>query len=129
MLDAPAAEGNLSLLREFEGLVRIVAGIPHLIADLGFVAGGGAGARRSAPSASVAQAAVDGLNPTERTVVAALLDGARTVDALVATTDIPVATVLATLTLLERRGAVVGRHGRYHPDGDLLGPAAIPTAR
>ena len=74
-------------------------------------------------------AAVDGLNPTERTVAEALLDGARTVDAVVALTDLPVATVLATLTLLERRGVVVGRHGRFQPDGDLLGPRPVPKPR
>ena len=31
--------------------------------------------------------------------------------------------------LLERRGVVSGRHGRYHPDGDLLGPAGMPVPR
>ena len=128
-LDAPAAEGNLALLREFEGLVRIVAGIPHLIADLGFAPATDAGTGRAAPGESVARAAVDGLNPTERTVAEALLDGARTVDAVVALTDLPVATVLATLTLLERRGVVVGRHGRFQPDGDLLGPRPVPKPR
>ncbi len=131
-LDAPASEGCLALIREFGGEVRVVAGIPHLIADLGF-------ASTTAPPASprsravgpraVASATADGLGETERRVATAVLGGARTVDALVATTDLPVATVLATLTLLERRGVVSGRHGRYHPDGDLLGPAAMPVPR
>ena len=129
-LDAPASEGCLALLREFGGEVRVVAGIPHLIADLGYAPTDGAAAGgRFASSSAVARAAVDGLGPTERTVAASVVDGARTVDAIVATTSLPVATVLATLTLLERRGAVVGRHGRYQPDGDLLGAVTLPTAR
>jgi DNA processing protein len=130
-LDAPASEGCLALLREFGGLVRIVAGVPHLIADLGF-APSGAGEEASpavAPTDAVARAAIGGLGPTERTIAAALLAGHRTVDAVVATTGLPVATVLAALTLLERRGAVVGRHGRYQPDGELLGSVVLPRPR
>jgi DNA-binding IclR family transcriptional regulator len=44
-----------------------------------------------------------------------------TVDELVAVTDLPVATVLTALVLLERRGLTVGIHGRYRPAGPLLG--------
>ncbi|MEZ0239908.1 MAG: DNA-processing protein DprA [Chloroflexota bacterium] len=128
-LDAPAAEGCLALLREFGGLVRVVAGVPHLIADLGFAPVDGRPGGPVAPSGALARAALEGLRPTEQTVASALLDGSRTVDAVVATTGLPVATVLATLTLLERRGAVVGRHGRYQPDGELLGAVALPTPR
>jgi predicted Rossmann fold nucleotide-binding protein DprA/Smf involved in DNA uptake len=47
--------------------------------------------------------------------------GRVTVDELVATTDLPVATVLTALMLLERRGLAVGIHGRYRPAGPLLG--------
>ncbi len=36
-IDAPAAAGCLSFLREFHGAARIVAGIPQLVADLGWV--------------------------------------------------------------------------------------------
>jgi DNA processing protein len=128
-LDAPTSEGCLGLLREFGTVVRVVAGIPHLIADLGFTEMGEGRRPRVAPSDAVAHAAVEGLGATERSIAGALLDGARTVDAIVATTGLPVATVLATLTLLERRGAVVGRHGRYQPDGDLLGSVIVPKPR
>ncbi len=44
-----------------------------------------------------------------------------TVDELVAVTDLPVASVLTALALLERRGLAVGVHGRYRPAGPLLG--------
>jgi hypothetical protein len=50
-----------------------------------------------------------------------LVAGLATVDELVATTDYPVATVLAALTMLERRGLAIGAYGRYRPAGSLLG--------
>jgi hypothetical protein len=49
-----------------------------------------------------------------------LVLGRATVDELVAATGWPVATVLAALTLLERRGLAVGIHGRFRPAGDLV---------
>ena len=48
-----------------------------------------------------------------------LVLGRHTVDELVAVTGWPVATVLAGLTLLERRGLAVGVHGRFRPAGGL----------
>jgi len=129
-MDAPGSEGGLALLREFPNEVRVVAGIPQLIADLGFVGSAAplaSGAR--APSEVVARAALDDLGATERSVATQLLAGYRTVDEVVAMTDLTVATVLATLALLERRGLVAGRHGRYRPDGDLLGAISVPKAR
>jgi hypothetical protein len=39
----------------------------------------------------------------------------------VAATDLPIATVLAGLNLLERRGLAIGMYGRYRPAGTLLG--------
>ena len=45
------------------------------------------------------------------------------------TLDLPVATVLATLAVLERRELVAGRHGRYRVDGPLLATTALPEAR
>ena len=118
-IDAPASAGCLAYLREFPDRARIVAGIPQLIADLGYV---------GPPSADPAGdpltgAALATLGRTEATVAAALVAGRATVDELVAVTDLPVAAVLATLALLERRGLVAGRHGRYRPDGALLGTA------
>jgi DNA processing protein len=127
-LDAPASEGCLAILREFPEIVRIVAGVPQLIADLGFADEALVG-RRPASSRAVASAAVDGLGRTERSVAAEVLAGRRTVDEIVAVTGLSVAAVLATLTLLERRGAVVGRHGRYHATGPLVGSVAMPEVR
>ena len=46
--------------------------------------------------------------------------GRATVDELVAATGWPVASVLAALTLLERRGLAAGVHGRFRPAGDLI---------
>lgn len=129
-MDEPGSQGGLALLREFPDVVRVVAGIPQLIADLGFVASPvpvPPGVR--APSHAVARAALDDLGVTERAVATQLLAGHRTVDEVVAATDHTVATVLATLAMLERRGLVAGRHGRYRPDGDLLGAIPVPKAR
>jgi DNA processing protein len=117
-LDAPASAGCLAFLREWEPEAHIVAGVPQLIADLGF-AQPTAGARDA-----VAAAAAQALGAVESTIAAELLAGRVTVDELVATTDLPVATVLTALVLLERRGLAVGIHGRYRPAGPLLGEPA-----
>jgi DNA processing protein len=114
-LDAPASAGCLAFLREWEPEAHIVAGIPQLIADLGF-ARPAAGARDA-----VAAATTQSLGTVEGAIAAELLAGRVTVDELVATTDLPVATVLTALMLLERRGLAVGIHGRYRPAGPLLG--------
>lgn len=117
-LDAPASAGCLAFLREFEPEAHIVAGIPQLIADLG-LARPGLGARDA-----VAAATAQSLGTVERAIAAELTAGRVTVDELVATTDLPVATVLTALMLLERRGLAVGIHGRYRPAGPLLGESA-----
>ena len=70
---------------------------------------------------ALAAASSQDLGRTEAAVARGLVDGRATVDELVATTDLPVATVLAALTLLERRGLTSGAHGRYRPAGTLLG--------
>jgi DNA processing protein len=114
-LDAPASAGCLAFLREWEHEAHIVAGIPQLVADLGF-AQPTTGSRDA-----VAAAAVQSLGAVESTIAAELVAGRVTVDELVATTDLPVATVLTALVLLERRGLAVGIHGRYRPVGPLLG--------
>lgn len=117
-IDAPASAGCLNFLREWEPEAHLVAGVPQLIADLGF----------AQPVAGVADtlaaAAAQSLGTVEATVAAHLVAGQVTVDELVAATDLPVATVLATLVLLERRGLTVGIHGRYRPSGPLLGERA-----
>jgi predicted Rossmann fold nucleotide-binding protein DprA/Smf involved in DNA uptake len=59
-----------------------------------------------------------------------LVRGLTTVDELVASTGLPVASVLAALTMLETRGLVIGAYGRYRPAGRLAGrPTAVPTPR
>jgi len=128
-IDAPTAAGCLAFLREFGGAARIVAGVPQLIADLGL-----AGTRRGAdaapvPSDAVVAASLATLGRTEGTIAQALLEGLRTVDELVAATGHTVSAVLSTLALLERRGLVAGLHGRYRPDGALLGVARMPKPR
>lgn len=125
-LDAPASEGCLALLREFPDVVRVVAGMPQLIADIRLHADlepsdpSAASGRGVAGEAAVARAAVDGLGRTERAILDGLLAGHRTIDELVAATDAPVATVLAAMAMLERRGLAAGVHGRYRPAGVLL---------
>ncbi len=123
-LDAIASAGCLSFLREFHGEARVVSGIPQLIADLGL------GAPAPAPTAdAVAGSALQDLGTTGRQVATALLGGLATVDELVAVTDLPVATVLASLAILEGRGLVAGVHGRYRPDGALLGERVTAAPR
>jgi DNA processing protein len=113
-LDDPASAGCLSFLREFRDGTRVVAGIPQLIEDLGLAV------RPDAPRATaLAAATLTELGGTTGRVGEALVAGHVTVDELVAVTGFPVATVLASLTLLERRGLAVGVFGRYRPAGTL----------
>jgi DNA processing protein len=114
-LGAPASAGCLSFLREFPGSARIVAGIPQLIDDLGLadhLAEPGVPSSAAATLADVGEAA--------GRIGRELVLGRATVDELVAATGWPVASVLAALTLLERRGLAVGVHGRFRPAGDLV---------
>jgi DNA processing protein len=113
-IDDPASAGCLAFLREFRDGTRIVAGIPQLIEDLGLAV------RPDAPRATaIAGATLAELGGTTGRVGEALVGGNVTVDELVAVTGFPVATVLASLTLLERRGLAVGVFGRYRPAGTL----------
>ena len=121
-IDAPASAGCLAFLREFPESARIVAGIPQLIDDLGLadhLARPGVTSDAAAALAEVGEAA--GRLGCE------LLLGRATVDELVAATGWPVASVLAALTLLERRGLAVGVYGRFRPAGGLAGvdPATV----
>ena len=126
-IDAPMSAGCLAFLREWPDAARIVAGVPQLIADLGYADVGAAGADR-APT-GVAGAAVADLGATGRHVAAELTRGRVTVDELVAATDLPVPAVLATLAVLEGRGLAIGIHGRYRPAGALLGDWRSPPIR
>jgi DNA processing protein len=121
-VDDPASAGCLAFLREFRDGTRIVAGVPQLIEDLGLAV------RPDAPRATaLAGATLTELGATTGRVGEALVAGHVTVDELVAVTGFPVATVLASLTLLERRGLAVGVFGRYRPAGTLA--LADPAAR
>ena len=128
-IGAPASAGCLAFLREFPDSARIVAGIPQLIDDLGLadhLAEPGVSNQAAATLADVGAAA--GRLGRE------LVLGRATVDELVAATGWPVASVLAGLTLLERRGLTVGIHGRFRPAGSLAlaDPATLrqrPRAR
>lgn len=120
-IDAIPSAGCLSFLRDFPGSARIVSGVPQLIEDLGLA--------KPPPvrgATALAGATLIELGGTAARVGQELVAGRVTVDELVAVTDLPVATVLATLTLLERRGLVVGAFGRYRPAGTL---AAVDRGR
>ncbi len=123
-IDSPASAGCLAFLREFPEATRIVAGIPQLIDDLGLadhLAAPRVTARAAATLADVGEAA--GRLGRE------LLKGRSTVDELVAATGWPVASVLAGLTLLERRGLAVGAHGRFRPSAGLAAGDRAPTGQ
>ena len=121
-IGAPSSAGCLSFLREYgDAGARIVAGIPQLIDDLGLadhLAEPGVGTGIAATLADVGEAA--------GRIGRELFHGRATVDELVAATGWPVASVLATLTLLERRGLALGVHGRFRPSGALAGADPKP---
>jgi DNA processing protein len=114
-LDSRASAGSLAFLREFAPVAQIVTGIPQLIADLGFTS------PLQPAGDAVVVASLQGLGRTESLIASGLLEGHATVDELVAATDLPIATVLAALILLQRKGLVTGAHGRYRAAGAMLG--------
>ncbi|HEY0444598.1 MAG TPA: DNA-processing protein DprA [Candidatus Limnocylindrales bacterium] len=116
-IDSPTSAGCLAFLREFPGQARIVSGIPQLIADLDIQPLPNASGHR--PVAAPIEAVLGALGSGARAIAAELLDGATTVDELVARTGLSVAGVLATLTLLEARELVVSVYGRYRASGQL----------
>lgn len=125
-IDAPASAGCLALLREYADAVRIVAGIPQLLDDLGLIDHRTlpASAPKGAASALVEIGGVAGRVGRE------LVAGRSTVDELVAVTGLTVATILGALTLLEGRGLAVSAYGRYRPAGRLAaGPPSQVKAR
>lgn len=129
-IGAPTWAGCLELLRDCHGLARIVPGVAELVTDLELgeeTARGGSprgGGRSGVPS--VAAVLVE-LGPTARSVGRALVAGLATPDDLVAATDLPIATVLAALTVLEGRGLATSAYGRYRVTGALA--AAAPAGR
>ena len=115
-IDDLASAGCLAFLREFPDGARIVAGIPQLIDDLGLAD------HLAEPGVSTDVAAtLAGVGDAAGRVGRELVLGRSTVDELVAVTGWPVATVLAALTMLERRGLAVGIHGRFRAAGGLAG--------
>jgi DNA processing protein len=129
-IDAPASAGCLSFLREWPGVTHIVAGIPQLMADLG-LATATRPTEPGSPAAAdvVARATLQSIGDTEAAVARQLLRGRVTVDEIVAAGGWPVATVLAALAMLERRGLATGIHGRYRPAGALLEESVRPRLR
>jgi DNA processing protein len=114
-IDSYASAGCLAFLREWAHATHLVAGVPQLIADLGFTD------PAQDKDARLSEATAQDLSGAEASIAEALIEGLATVDELVAATDLPVATVLAALTILERRGLTAGAYGRYRPAGPLLG--------
>lgn len=130
-LGAPTWAGCLELLRECHGVARIVAGPAELLTDLDLPDDASAGRDVDAGAGRVGVPSVAAvlleLGPTARTVGRALVAGLATPDDLVAATDLPVATVLAALTVLEGRGLATSAYGRYRAAGALA--AASPGGR
>jgi DNA processing protein len=125
-LDAPTSAGCLAFLREHPDAARIVAGIPELLVDLELGAADGTRGRATATGRRIGAALAEG-GPVEREVGRLIAAGVATVDELVAATELPVATVLAAITLLEGRGLVVDALGRYRPAGSLGTAAPRPV--
>jgi DNA processing protein len=114
-----AYQGALAFLRDYPGGARIVASVATLLDDLGLVD------HSQAPPAAprTAEAALVEVGGTAARIGRELVSGRTTVDDLVAVTGLPVATVLAAITILEGRGLAVGAYGRYRPSGPLAGSA------
>ncbi len=112
----PRSAGCLLWLRNYAEEVRIVAGIPELIEDLGLLEMEGPARHAGRPSL---EAELIELGSTARGVAIELVRGRGTLDELVAATGHPVATTLGALTLLELRGLVTSAYGRYRPAGRL----------
>ena len=115
-IDSRASAGALAFLREWPDAARVVAGIPQLIADLGLV-----DREDAASNDAVAAATLQGMGEVESVIARAIVRGRVTVDEIAATSGLPVASVLAAIVMLERRGLVAGIQGRYRPAGTLLG--------
>lgn len=132
-IDAPASAGCLALLRAFPGEARIVAGIPELIEDLELaeqleVTSTGRAGRPTSAVPAVSLAALQAtLGAVEARLAGLLVGGLTTVDEFAAGLDLPVATILGAITLLELRGLVVSAYGRYRPAGSLASsPPGLP---
>ena len=112
----PRSAGCLLWLRDYAQEVRIVAGIPELIEDLGLLETEAPARLAGRPSL---EAELIELGRTVQSVAIELVRGRGTIDELVAATGHPVATTLGALTLLELRGLATSAYGRYRPAGRL----------
>ncbi|MFM2105779.1 MAG: DNA-protecting protein DprA [Chloroflexota bacterium] len=129
-LESERSAGCLRLLREFPGLVRVVAGYAELLEDLDLGREApGPGAVGGAPAPRAVPADATPLGAVESAVAAALVDGAATLDELAARVEGSPATLLGAITLLEIRGLVVGAYGRYRPAGRLASGGIVPAGR
>jgi DNA processing protein len=122
-IESPTSAGCLAFLREVPAEARIVAGVPQLLEDLGLATLADPLDDRRALRENVAAVIVE-LAEGPRRVAAALVRGRTTADELVAATDMPIAAVLASLTILEDRGLAVSAYGRYRPAGRLASARA-----
>ena len=135
-IDAATSAGCNGFLRDWPELARIVSGVPQLLDDLGLTAAAGLPRRGSGgPAGPIVRSTVDlptvaavlvGRGAGERAVADALVQGAVTVDELVAVTRLSIGAVLGALTRLEAIGLVRAAHGRYEPAGLLA--ATNPVA-
>ena len=137
-VDDTRSAGCLEFYRQYPEVVRLVTGIPELVADLGLdiAAGPDPGAQQrddpGAPRRLSAAALLVELGPTVREVAAALTSGHGSIDELVAATGHEPATILGAVTLLEMRGLATSTYGRYRAAGRLasmMPPGSGPHAR
>lgn len=127
-LDDPAVAGCLAFLREAGPEAQIVAGIPELLEDLGFLGGReetaprprqGPASRTNLPVGASLDAVLAAVGPVERAIALEVAAGRGSVDELVLATGSTGATVLGALTSLEIRGLVLETFGRYRAAGPL----------
>jgi DNA processing protein len=112
-VDSPQSEGCHKLLRD--GAAALVTRPGDVLDTLGEAGSMLHAAEHPEEAATLAVAHVT-LTPAQQTIVAAL-DSPRTLDQLVAMTQLPVQTVQSELTLLEIRGRVVRRGGLFERGG------------
>jgi DNA processing protein len=109
--------GSLEFLRQFTAQARVVASIEGLVEDLGLA---GVREKRRGRGGPLRLDAL-GLSTVETRLAERLQTSSATVDELVHVTELPVATILGALTLLETRGLVTSAYGRYRPSIALAG--------
>jgi DNA processing protein len=128
-VDDQRSAGCLEFYRQYPEVVRLVTGIPELVADLHLDDADrlppgtrGDDDPRSPRPPSAAALLVE-LGPTAREVAAALTAGHGSIDELVAATGHEPATILGAVTLLEMRGLATSTYGRYRAAGRLAAMA------